>query len=154
MGQHIVRVVAAVIHRQGEVLIGQRRSTDTQPLKWEFPGGKVEPREPHRVALWRELHEELGIEAQIGRLIARYEHAYPKQKIIRLRFYEVGRFEGELRPKAFEAIVWAPFERLPDYDFLEGDRDFVRFLAREGALPARPFLGRSSTPGKPAWYSC
>ena len=59
-------VVAAVIERDGRILIGQRKSTDPHPLKWEFPGGKVEPQETPEHALIRELAEELGIQATIG----------------------------------------------------------------------------------------
>ena len=59
-------VVAAVIQRDRQVLIGQRRASDRHALKWEFPGGKVELHESPRDALKRELREELGIEAEIG----------------------------------------------------------------------------------------
>ncbi len=65
-------VVAGVIVRNGLYLIGQRKNGDRHPLKWEFPGGKVERGETPREALARELQEELGIAAVIGREIARY----------------------------------------------------------------------------------
>ena len=126
-----VLVVAAVIERDGKILIGQRRSTDRHPLKWEFPGGKVEPEENPRDALQRELREELGIHAEIGAEIARYEFQYPKRPVILLMFYAVHRFEGEVRNLCFERIVWESRAKLPDYDFLDGDIDFVRRLARE-----------------------
>ena len=59
-------VVAAVIERDGKILIGQRQRTARHAFKWEFPGGKVEPGEDERTALKRELREELGIDAEIG----------------------------------------------------------------------------------------
>lgn len=123
-------VVAAVIERNGQVLIGQRRVNDRHALKWEFPGGKVEPHEPPRDALRRELREELGIDAEIGPEIVRYEFQYPKRSPILLIFHQVNAFRGEMRNDAFEQIKWELRERLPEYDFLDGDRDFVRRLAR------------------------
>lgn len=123
-------VVAAVIERDEKVLIGQRRATDRHALKWEFPGGKVEANESPKEALRRELREELGIEAQIGPEIVRYEFAYPKRAPILLIFHKVTDFEGEMRCEAFAQIRWEDRERLPQYDFLDGDYDFVRRLAR------------------------
>ena len=64
-----MEVVAAVIERDGQILIGQRKARGRHGLKWEFPGGKVEPGEEPRAALARELREELAIEAVIGPII-------------------------------------------------------------------------------------
>jgi 8-oxo-dGTP diphosphatase len=99
-------VVAAVIEREGQVLIGQRRTTDRHALKWEFPGGKVEPLENPKEALRRELREELNIEAEIGPEIVRYEFQYPKRSPILLIFHRVTSFEGEVRNEAFNDIRW------------------------------------------------
>jgi len=124
-------VVAAVIERVGGlILIGQRRHADRHPLKWEFPGGKVETSESPRDALKRELREELGIDAQIGSEIARYEYQYPKGSTILLIFYSVPEYSGEPQNLCFEQIKWEERTRLPSYDFLDGDVDFVRRLAR------------------------
>ena len=122
-------VVAAVIERAGQVLICQRRAAGTHPLKWEFPGGKVEPGEAPIEALRRELGEELAIEARIGAEIARYEYCYPGKPPILLIFYRVTEFTGEPRNRVFQAIGWDAPARLGEYDFLEGDVDFVRTLA-------------------------
>jgi len=122
-------VVAAVIERDGQVLIGQRPAGKWHALKWEFPGGKVEPGESPEDALRRELEEELGIQAVIGGRIADYEYAYPAREPIRLIFIAVGEFGGTIENRVFEQIVWETRDRLPDYDFLEGDVDFVRTLA-------------------------
>ncbi len=126
----ILMVVAAVIERDGHILIGQRRAKDRHALKWEFPGGKVEPNEHPKEALRRELQEELRIDAEIGPEIVRYEFQYPKRSPILLIFHSVATFEGEPSNDAFEQIKWELRERLPDYDFLDGDHDFVRRLAR------------------------
>jgi 8-oxo-dGTP diphosphatase len=125
-------VVAAVIERQGVVLICQRKAGQKHALKWEFPGGKVEPGETPIAAIRRELEEELGIRAQIGLEIANYQYAYRGKDPIQLIFYRVTEFEGEVANRVFERICWESRERLPDYDFLEGDADFVRALAKGG----------------------
>jgi 8-oxo-dGTP diphosphatase len=121
----MLTVVAGVIERDGHVLIAQRKRTGQHPLKWEFPGGKVEPGEAPEAALVRELEEELGIRAQVSDEIARYEYRYAGRTPILLLIYRVAEFSGEPRNLDFEQIVWAPRERLRDYDFLEGDAEFL-----------------------------
>lgn len=121
----MITVVAAVMEREGAILIAQRKRDVTHPLKWEFPGGKVEPDELPQTALARELDEELDIEAVIGPEITRYSYQYSGSEPILLIFYSVLDFEGEPHNLNFEEIVWAPRERLPEYDFLEGDREFL-----------------------------
>jgi 8-oxo-dGTP diphosphatase len=129
----IVEVVAAVIERAGPegslVLIGQRKPRGRHGLKWEFPGGKVEPGEESPEALVRELREELGIEARIGDEIERYDFSYGAGHVTRLIFFHVTEFSGEPVNLDFAQITWVERSRLPDYDFLEGDVDFVRRLA-------------------------
>ena len=119
-------VVAAVIEREGRVLIAQRKKTGEHPLKWEFPGGKVEPGETPEAALVRELKEELAIDARIGAEIGRYEYQYEGRWPILLMFYRVVEFVGEPKNLEFEQIMWVPRERLRDHDFLEGDAEFIR----------------------------
>jgi 8-oxo-dGTP diphosphatase len=128
MSKPVIKVVAAVIHRDGKILIGQRRKTDSHGLKWEFPGGKVERGESPAAALARELEEELGIQARIGREISRHMHYYPRRATIQLIFYVVKEFGGEPRSIAFENIVWEAPERLVAYDFLDGDIEFIKRL--------------------------
>jgi mutator protein MutT len=136
MSRMLLKVVAAVISRDGRILVGQRKRTDTHALKWEFPGGKLERGESPVRALVRELREELGIRATVGREIIRYEHRYPRRATIQLMFFDVPHFDGEPVGYAFEQIVWAPLKELPRYDFLEGDVDFVnRLAAGEFASP-------------------
>jgi 8-oxo-dGTP diphosphatase len=122
-------VVAAVIERDGQVLIGQRPAGKWHAFKWEFPGGKVEPGESPEAALRRELEEELSIQAVIGSRIADYEYAYPAREPIRLIFFAVGEFTGTIENCVFQEVLWETRKRLPTYDFLEGDVDFVRMLA-------------------------
>jgi 8-oxo-dGTP diphosphatase len=130
MASQVVWVVAGVIERNGKILIGQRKSGTRHPLKWEFPGGKVEPGEDLRAALRRELEEELGIAAQIGAEIERYDFRYRGALVTRLVFFQVGEFSPEAVNLDFEQIAWVRREELPTYDFLEGDVEFVKRLAR------------------------
>jgi 8-oxo-dGTP diphosphatase len=122
----LTTVVAAVIEREGRILIAQRKRTGYHPLKWEFPGGKVEAGESDEAALVRELGEELGIQARVEREIMRYEYQYPDRPPILVIFYRVTQFAGEPQNLDFEQIAWVERARLGDYDFLEGDREFIR----------------------------
>ena len=130
MHQDGVIVVAALIEKDGQVLIGQRIRGGRHELKWEFPGGKVESDETPRYALKRELEEELAIQATVGPEIVRYEHRAPRRKPILLVFYRVEEFHGVPRNRVFEQIRWESPHQLPGYDFLDGDLDFVRRLGR------------------------
>ncbi len=129
-GRAPLLVSAGVIHKGGNILLGQRRAGDRHGLKWEFPGGKVEPGESPQQALVRELTEELQIQAKVGAEMARYEHDYPSGSRVHLLFFAVPEFSGEPMGRVFEQIRWVPIMELPGVDFLEGDLDFVRRLAR------------------------
>jgi 8-oxo-dGTP diphosphatase len=118
-------VVAAVIERDGRVLIAQRKRTGQHALKWEFPGGKVELDEPPEIAVTRELEEELAIRARVEQEIMRYEYQYPGRPPILLIFYRVTDFTGEAKNLDFEQIAWVDRQDLRDYDFLEGDAEFI-----------------------------
>jgi 8-oxo-dGTP pyrophosphatase MutT (NUDIX family) len=74
----------------------------------------------------RELGEELGIAAAVEAEITRYQYEYPGRAPILLIFYRVTEFAGEPQNLDFEQIVWVERRRLGEYDFLEGDREFIR----------------------------
>lgn len=122
----MTHVVAGILEQDGRILICRRRADQSHPLKWEFPGGKVESGEDPQTALLRELHEELGIAAAGAEEITRYEFAYPGRNPILLIFLRVTRWTGEIENRIFENIVWATPGELRDYDFLEGDEPFFR----------------------------
>lgn len=128
-------VAAAVIYRDGQILVGQRRGDNRHPYKWEFPGGKVEYGESPQQALARELCEELQIDAKIGVELARYEHDYPGGNCVHLLFFAVHEFSGAPAAREFEQICWIDPESLLSLDFLEGDLDFVKRLARGDFAP-------------------
>jgi 8-oxo-dGTP diphosphatase len=129
----IKQVVAGLLvaDRAGtrEILICQRTKHQSMPLKWEFPGGKIEPGEQPRDALRRELEEELGIDAKIGDEVARVRHDYTNTSSVELRFYMVPSFTAELENRIFKQILWAKPEELPGFDFLEADIPLVKRIA-------------------------
>ena len=129
------RVVAALIRKDGNLLICQRTRHQTMPLKWEFPGGKIEEGEQPRDALRRELEEELGIDAVIGDEVERFRHEYPNGSAVELRFYDVRKYAGEIENRIFREVRWAPPAELPSYDFLEADLKLVKDLAAGKLAP-------------------
>ena len=122
-------VVAALIFKEDKILVCQRTRHQTMPLKWEFPGGKVEQGEQPRNALRRELDEELGIDANVGNEVARIRHQYKNGSSVELRFFVVKDYKGELENKIFKDMRWANRSDLPSYDFLEADLELVKDLA-------------------------
>jgi 8-oxo-dGTP diphosphatase len=122
------RVVAALIFRDDEVLVCQRTRHQTMPLKWEFPGGKIESGEQPRDALRRELEEELGIDATIGEELARIRHDYKNGAAVELRFFAVREYRGELENRIFKDMRWAKPAELSSFDFLEADLGLVQNL--------------------------
>jgi 8-oxo-dGTP diphosphatase len=123
------RVVAGLIVKGGKILVCQRTKHQTMPLKWEFPGGKIEEGEQPRNALHRELEEELGIDATIGDEAARIRHEYRKGSAVELRFFVVKEYRGELENRIFRDMKWATPTELPSFDFLEADLKLVSDLA-------------------------
>ena len=126
----MVTVAAGILTQDGRVLICQRKRTGAFPLQWEFPGGKVEPGEDARTCLGRELREELAVEAEVGPEISSFEYTYPNGFEVKLSFFRIAAYAGELVNHAFEQIVWVEPQQLPRFDFLEADRALVAKLAR------------------------
>ncbi|HEX5435196.1 MAG TPA: (deoxy)nucleoside triphosphate pyrophosphohydrolase [Candidatus Angelobacter sp.] len=131
------QVVAALILKSNEVLVCQRTKHQSMPLKWEFPGGKVEPGEDLRAALYRELEEELGILANIGPRAAVVRHTYAGGAGFELHFFLVREFTGELQNRIFRDVRWVEKTELPQIDFLEADIALVKQIA-EGKVALAP----------------
>ena len=129
-------VVAALILRDSKILVCQRRRDDSHALQWEFPGGKVESGETPREALVRELREELGIEAVIGRELFRSRHRYSEfRQELELIFFQANVDRAApLQNLVFEGFEWAEPFSLTRYDFLQADEEFVALLATS-AIP-------------------
>lgn len=130
-------MAAALILRENaggvEVFICQRKPDQPMSLKWEFPGGKIEPGEGAEEALARELNEELGIAAVIGPRVARIRHKYRNGGAVDLQFFAVREFQGSLENRIFNDMRWAPLATLPAYDFLAADLGLIKDLS-EGKL--------------------
>lgn len=126
-----ILVVAALILHKNQLLVCQRRRTDSFPLKWEFPGGKLHQGESPQEALARELREELGVEAAIGTEVYRTRHRYAEHPgEIELLFFRAVMGDAEkIRNLAFEKFEWTALQSLPSYDFLPADRELVQRLA-------------------------
>ena len=123
------QVAAGLIVRESKFLICQRTKHQPMPLKWEFPGGKIEHGEQPTDALHRELEEELGIDATVGDEVARIKHMYRNGGAVELRFFVVRDFSGELENRIFKDVRWVERTELPGYDFLEADLTLVQDLA-------------------------
>jgi len=124
-------VAAALIVRDSKLLVCQRRRDDSHALEWEFPGGKVEPGESPAQALARELREELGIDATIGKELFRASHCYGEsQADLVLIFFQANIDDSaQLQNLVFEGFEWADIPALPQYNFLEADRKLIDLLA-------------------------
>jgi 8-oxo-dGTP diphosphatase len=126
----MITVTAGIITDGGRMLICQRRAGSRFPLKWEFPGGKMEDGESPEACLRRELREELAIEAEVGPEIYRTQYRYSNGFAVRLLFFRILSFTGAPVNQAFERIEWARCADLTGYDFLEADRELVERMAR------------------------
>jgi 8-oxo-dGTP diphosphatase len=130
-------VVAAVIERNSRILICQRRHDKGFPLKWEFPGGKIEAGESLVAALARELLEELGVRAEIGGEIYRTTYQYPERREpIQIVFFKAKiagkaglKLDATTLESAFEQVLWVKPTELANYDFLAANAKLVARLA-------------------------
>ncbi|MCB9667737.1 MAG: (deoxy)nucleoside triphosphate pyrophosphohydrolase [Myxococcales bacterium] len=120
--EHIpsIRVVAAVIEKDGRYLITQRRPAAVLPLLWEFPGGKREEGESDSQALKREMQERLDVLVDVGQLISYVSHPYGHYTVD-LFLYECRLLSDALHPKAVHAFRWVTSAEFDDYEFTPAD---------------------------------
>ena len=122
-------VVGGLIYQNKKILICQRKKEGDHPLKWEFPGGKLKDSENNKEALKRELKEELSIEINEMIFFDEYLYEYKKlSKILKLVFFQIYQFEGEIQNKVHQQLKWIDISKLGDYDFLEGDLKIINKL--------------------------
>ena len=127
----MLTVVAALIESEGKLLVCQRRRGSAFELLWEFPGGKRRPDETLEAALARELSEELGAAAKIGREIYRTQHRYAEMsEPIELIFFAASVPPAQIRNLIFEQIEWREPHSLRDLNFLPADRELIEKLAK------------------------
>jgi mutator protein MutT len=123
-----IDVVAGVIRRDdGKLLITQRFADDTLGGYWEFPGGKVDPGEDLKAAIYRELKEEVGVETEIGEEIHCIVHAYPDRDV-RLHFFSARILSGEPQKLDVADLRWVTPGELLDFQFPEADRALIEQL--------------------------
>ncbi len=129
-------VVAAILERDGKILLAQRPAHADQPGMWEFAGGKVEPGESQPQALRRELHEELGIEAVVGQYVASHQREV-SGRIIHLHAWHVPDYQGELHAHEHQQLVWCLPEEALTYPLAPADIPLLQaFILLRDARPA------------------
>ena len=127
-GQPLIRLVAAVIERDGRYLITQRRPTAVLPGLWEFPGGRVEEGESDEQALKRELRERLGTEVQVKTRMAHRVHHYNGYSVD-LNLYQAVIAEGqEPQPLRVAEVRWVPSNEFEKYPFPAADQPTTDLL--------------------------
>ena len=120
-------VVAAIIRKNNQFLIVQRNKNKYVGLKWEFPGGKVEPNETFQEALSREIHEELNININIHEKLT--EEKYKDSEInIVLHYFLCSIKDGTINLNEHEAMAWVDKKDLGKYDFVEGDVNITSLI--------------------------
>jgi mutator protein MutT len=120
MENKVIDVAAALIFRDGKLLISRRRDDAHLGGLWEFPGGKREPDETFEQCLVRELREELGVKSSVGELFEEVTHTYP-EKTVRLKFFICRLARGEPQPLGCAAVKWAGKSELDNHDFPAAD---------------------------------
>lgn len=115
-----IRVVAALVERDGRYLITQRRENAVLPMLWDFPGGRVEEGESDEGALAREVAERLGAKVQVGLLISFVNHPYEKYAVD-LYLYECKLLTERLHCRAVKDYAWVTSKEMESYSFTPVD---------------------------------
>jgi 8-oxo-dGTP diphosphatase len=121
------RVTAAILRKDGKILIAKRQRGDAFEGKWEFPGGKIEDGETPEQCLKRELFEEIGIDTIVQKLLCIVSYSYAEGSIL-LYAYEVAHSKSDFELKVHEEVKWAEPCDLGMYDFLEADKLIIEKL--------------------------
>ena len=131
-----IPVVCAILLRDDLILLAQRPEGKHLALKWEFPGGKVEPGEDPERAMVRELREELGCEVEIVAELPRSSHAYDRGVVEMIPFVcRLAEGSAEPHPQEHAALAWVTLEALTGYDLAPADWPVVEGLKNSNFLP-------------------
>lgn len=115
-----IDVVAALIEREGKLLLARRDASSDQAGLWEFPGGKVEAGESQPAALIRELREEMNITAQIAGFVATSELHQP-ERLIRLHGWRVSSFTGTISLQCHSEVCWVAPQEVRSFELAPAD---------------------------------
>lgn len=124
---HSKKVIAAVIHKDGKVLIAQRAKNDALKGLWEFPGGKLEEGETFEQCLKRELLEELSIVAEVGSYLCTSPF-YHKNTFMEMIVFHVTSFTGNIQVNEHQTIKWVLPKELSHFAFPEPDLLIIKIL--------------------------
>ncbi len=123
------KVTAALIERNGKVLLALRRAGKHMGPKWEFPGGKVDPGEDPQETLRRELEEEFGVQAEVGEFLGTTR--FRRKRIdLQILLYRISRLNGSLVLREHDAVRWVEPGRIQEYDLVDSDRKLLRKILR------------------------
>ena len=124
-----IKVTAAILEKDGRLIIAQRKSKDHLAGKWEFPGGKIEPGETPEECLARELNEEFNITVSVGDFLGSNIHHYDHISIELMAFRTIW-VSGEINSTDHKDYKWVTIDELDQFDFAPADRPFVEQLRR------------------------
>ncbi|MCC8359866.1 (deoxy)nucleoside triphosphate pyrophosphohydrolase [Salinimicrobium sediminilitoris] len=122
----MILVTCAIIEHDGKVLCAQRSEKMSLPLKWEFPGGKVEEAEDLESCLKREIKEELGVEIKVNERLPFNTHSYSNKKVIKLIPFRCSLQTFEIDLKEHLKVEWVFPADLSQYDWAEADIPIVQ----------------------------
>ena len=129
----MILVTAAIIERNGKILLAKRKKDDPLKDKWEFPGGKMEANESPEACLKRELHEELGIDSKIGAFFCSSKYEY-EHIAIELLVYKIESFTGEINQNEHADLAWVAPVDLKSYDMPAADKPVTEMLLRSSGF--------------------
>ena len=124
----MIQVSVGIIFNDGKILLCQRTATARYPLKWEFPGGKIEKGESPEDCLRRELLEELGVTIERWKLFHQQHAVYPDSGSFDVNYYLISAYNGTIVNNVFASVKWVLTKELVEYDILEGNREVVQKL--------------------------
>lgn len=133
MESEVIDVSAGLIFRSGRLLITQRHADAHLGGLWEFPGGKREPGESFQQCLARELHEELGVQVEVGALFESVTYAYPG-KTVHLQFFLCRLPQGEPQALGCAALKWVTHDELAAHEFPAADAQLLQKLGADPGL--------------------